>query len=491
MMSLYCCSPPHLLFRISQITTYVSKWIIKAKVVNKSKLSTFKNNNSFFSIDVTDVHGDSISCKFWGSAADKWFNNIELKKVYIFSKGRVSIANPKYNTVKHKYELTFNEDSEIHEVKDDGEIKIQKKISLVNLRDIKIATKETPFTADLIGIVKHIGTISNLKTKQGNDITKQNIIIVDDTKHSFEIAFWDSNVDLIRDEIKENEIYIFTNISIRNWNDMKNGTFGVTSSIEKIENLNEELKAKCTMISEWYNTNGKYEQFTNMRNILSNDVSQIPDKHYALSDVNDVLAKISGTYTLVGRIKRIYWKSKENEHRFYYPACTKCKKKLLSSGQDTSIDNDYETNANDEENIVYSCMNCDENNVKPFYNYTFNFLFMDFSGSITLRAFSDEGYNLLGKKAEELKSLDENTLDYLFNYDFLYKEYKVVVRVNQKVYNGIERVNFTAMRIFPQKHSDISYLLNEIQLLISKDNTANKNKRALNDDSHDAKKQKV
>ncbi|ANQ07241.1 Replication protein a large subunit [Plasmodium coatneyi] len=480
-----------LLFRISQITTYVSKWIIKAKVVNKTKLSTFKNNNSFFSIDVTDVHGDSISCKFWGSSADKWFNNIEMKKVYIFSKGRVSIANPKYNTVKHKYELTFNEDSEIHEVKDDGEIKIQKKISLVNLRDIKIATKETPFTADLIGIVKHIGPVSNLKTKQGNDIAKQNIIIVDDTKHSFEIAFWDSKVDLIKDEIKENEIYIFTNISIRNWNDMKNGTFGVTSSIEKIESLNEELKAKCTMISEWYNTNGKYEQFTNMRNILSNDVSQIPEKHYALSDVNDVLAKVSGTYTLVGRIKRIYWKSKENEHRFYYPACTKCKKKLLSSGQDNATDNDYEANPNDEESIVYSCMNCDENNVKPYYNYTFNFLFMDFSGSMSIRVFSDEGYNLLGKKAEELKSLDEDNLNYLFNYDFLYKEYKVVVRVNQRLYNGIERVNFTAIKISPQKHSDISYLLNEIQLLISKDNTPNKNKRALNDDSQDAKKQKI
>ncbi|KJP89466.1 hypothetical protein AK88_00909 [Plasmodium fragile] len=480
-----------LLFRISQITTYVSKWIIKAKVVNKTKLSTFKSNINFFSIDVTDVHGDSISCKFWGSAADKWFNSIELKKVYIFSKGRVSIANPKYNTVKHKYELTFNEDSEIHEVKDDGEIKIQKKISLVNLRDIKIATKETPFTADLIGIVKHIGAINNLKTKHGNEIMKQNIIIVDDTKHSFEIAFWDSNVNLIRDEIKENEIYVFTNISIRNWNDIKNGTFGVTSSIEKIENLNEDLKAKCTMISEWYNTNGKYEQFTNMRNILSNDVSQIPEKHYALSDVNDVLAKISGTYTLVGRIKRIYWKGKENEHRFYYPACAKCKKKLLSSTPDNAADNDYETNPNDEENIVYSCMNCDESNVKPYYNYTFNFLFMDFSGSINLRAFSDEGYNLLGKKAEELKNLDEDNLNYLFNYDFLYKEYKVVVRVNQKMYNGVERVNFTAMRIFPQKHSDISYLLNEIQLLISKDNTPNKNKRALNDDFHDTKKQKV
>ncbi|SBT70822.1 replication protein A1, small, putative [Plasmodium malariae] len=483
-----------LLFRISQITTYVSKWIIKAKVVNKSKLSTFKNNNSFFSIDVTDVHGDSISCKFWGSAADKWFNNIELKKVYIFSKGRVSIANPKYNTVKHKYELTFNEDSEIHEVKDDGEIKIQKKISLVNLRDIKIATKETPFTADLIGIVKHIGAVSNLKTKQGNDIIKQNIIIVDDTKHSFEISFWDNNVNLIENEIKENEIYIFTNISIRNWNDMKNGTFGVTSSIEKMENLNDELKNKCAVISQWYNTNGKYEQFTNMRNILSNDVTQIPDKHYALSDVNDVLTKVSGTYTLVGRIKRIYWKSKENEHRFYYPACTKCKKKLLSSGQESSLDNDYDNNVeanHDEENVVYSCMNCDENNVKPFFNYTFNFLFMDFSGSITLRAFSDEGYNLLGKKAEDLKSLDEDSLDYLFNYDFLYKEYKVVVRVNQKVYNGIERVNFTAMRIFPQKHSDISYLLNEIQSLITINSTSNKNKRSLNDDQHEAKKQKV
>lgn len=271
---------------------------------------------------------------------------------------------------------------------------------------------------------------------------------------------------------------------------MKNGTFGVTSSIEKMETLNEDLKGKCSKILQWYNTSGKYEQFTNMRNILSNDVTQIPDKYYSLSDVNDVLTKISGTYTLVGRIKRIYWKSKENEHRFYYPACTKCKKKLLSSGQDNSLDNNY-NDANEEENIVYSCMNCDENNVKPFYNYTFNFLFMDFSGSITLRAFSDEGYNLLGKKAEELKNLDDDTLDYLFNYDFLYKEYKVVVRVNQKVYNGIERVNFTAMRIFPLKHSDISYLLNEIQLLLTNNNATPKNKRTLNDDTNDTKKQKI
>ncbi|KYO00033.1 replication protein A1 [Plasmodium gaboni] len=479
-----------LLFRISQITTYVSKWIIKAKVVNKTKLSTFKNNNSFFSIDVTDVHGDSISCKFWGSSADKWFNAIELKKVYIFSKGRVSIANPKYNTVKHKYELTFNEDSEIHEVKDDGEIKIQKKISLVNLRDIKIATKETPFTADLIGIVKHIGTVSNLKTKQGNDIAKQNIIIVDDTKHSFEISFWDSNVNLIKEEIVENEIYIFTNINIRNWNDMKNGTFGVTSSIEKMENLNEELQAKCAKISQWYNNSGKYEQFTNMRNILSNDVTQIPDKHYAISDISDVLSKISGTYTLIGRIKRIYWKSKENEHRFYYPACMKCKKKLLSSGHDNNMDNEIDNQ--EEDSIVYSCMNCDENNVKPFYNYTFNFLFMDFSGSIILRAFSDEGFNLLGKKAEELKNLDEDTLDYLFNYDFLYKEYKIVVRVNQKAYNGIERVNFTAMKIFPLKPTDITPLLTEIQLLIANNNdNSHRAKRSLNDDTIDSKKQKL
>ncbi|VWU48245.1 replication protein A1, small [Hepatocystis sp. ex Piliocolobus tephrosceles] len=485
------------LFRVSQITTYVSKWLIKAKVVNKSKLSTFKNNNSFFSIDITDVHGDSISCKFWGASADKWFNIINLKKVYIFSKGRVSVANPKYSTVKHKYELTFNEDSEIHEVKDDGEIKIQKKISLVNLRDIKIATKETPFTADLIGIVKHIGQVTNLKTKQGNEVSKQNIIIVDDTKHSFEIAFWNNNVDLIRDLLKEDDIYVFTNISIRNWNDMKNGTYSVTSSIEQVDTLNDELKNKCNTILEWYNTTGKYEQFTNMKNVLSNDVTQTVEKHYSLTDVSDLLTKTAGTYTILGRIKRIYWKGKENEHRFCYPACTKCKKKLLSSEAVDENPNDYDHdgdnynfNKNDQ-NVVYSCMNCDESNVKPFYNYTFNFLFMDFSGSIPLRVFSDEGYSLLGQKAEDLKTVDDDSLNFLFDYEALFKEYKIVVRANVREYNGVERVNYTAMKIYPQKHSNISYFLNEIQLIMSASDNANKNKRSLNDDTHDAKKQKV
>lgn len=476
------------LFRISQITTYVSKWVIKAKVVNKTKLSTFKNNNSFFSIDITDVHGDSISCKFWGSSADKWFNLIELKKVYVFSKGRVAIANQKYSNSKHKYEIVFSEDSEIHEVRDDGEIQIKKKINLVTLRDIKTATKETPFTADLIGIVKHIGVPSMLKTKQGNEVQKQNIIIVDDTKHSFEISFWDNNVNLIQNELVEDEIYVFTNISIRNWNDMKNGTFNVTSSIEKVETLDDDIKKKCTDIHEWYKTEGKFEQFTNMKNVLANDITKLPEKHYALTDINEVATKVSGTYTVIGRVKKIFWKNKENEHKFYYPACLKCKKKLLINQQPEQEEYDYDRN----DEVSYTCMHCEESNVKPNYNFTFNFLLMDFSGVLILRAFAEEGYNLLGMKAEELKGLDDDSLDYLFNYDFLFKEFKMVVRVQQKVYNGVERTNFTAMRITPIGHLDLSYLVHEAETLLQDNKTLTKGKRALENetDAH-AKKQKV
>lgn len=477
-----------LLFRISQITTYVSKWVIKAKVVNKTKLSVFKNNNSFFSIDITDVHGDSIACKFWGTAADKWFNLIELKKVYIFSKGRVAIANQKYSSLKHKYEIVFSEDSEIHEVKDDGEIQIKKKINLVTLRDIKNAVKETPFTADIIGIVKFIGVPNMLKTKQGNEVQKQNIIIVDDTRHSFEISFWDNNVNLIQNELTEDQIYVFTNISIRNWNDMKSGTFNVTSSIEKVETLDDDIKKKCADIFEWYKSEGKFEQFTNMKNVLANDITKLPEKHYPLTDISEVAAKVSGTYTVIGRVKKIFWRNKENEHKFYYPACLKCKKKLLINQQQQGEDeHDYDRI----DDVSYSCMSCEENNVKPNYNYTFNFIFMDFSGALILRAFAEEGCNLLGMKAEELKGLDDDSLDFLFGYDFLFKEYKMVIRVQQKVYNGVERTNFTAMRIIPINSLDISYLVHEAEMLLS-DKTPQKGKRTLeNETDRSAKKAKA
>lgn len=474
---------------IGSLSPYLNTWNVKAKVVSKSKMKENQNpNKRFFSIVITDAQQDSMDCKFWGTVAVKWYDKIEVNKVYLFSNGKIAPANKYFNITKHDYDIVFNDNSEINEIKDNGEIKIEKKFSFVSLRDIKLAKKETPLTADIIGVVKHKGKIMMQKTKQGTEVRKQVIVVVDDTKHSFEIVFWEESTALIEEELQEDQLYIFTNISVRTWNDTKSGTFSTISTIEKIDTLKEDLKKKCMDIAKWYNETGKFEQFTNMRNVISGEISGVA-RHYPLSSIKDISNKVNGTYTLLGRVKRIFWKTKENEKRFMYPACPKCKKKVLSTNQAEQGGED--DMGGDDNDTMYSCMNCDDTNVKPTYQYSLNFVFFDPTGSLSLRAFGDEGAHLLGKNAESMKDMDDESLDFLFRYPSLYNQFKIVVRVNSKVYNGVERVNFNVYKIFPIKRYDNAYIL-ELQNLLKSLSPPTTAKRTLEQDTEgETKKQKI
>lgn len=55
---------------------------------------------------------------------------VSLLQVYVFSKGRINVANKRFSTLDNNYEITFNADADIRPVEDDGNIQAQKRLDL-------------------------------------------------------------------------------------------------------------------------------------------------------------------------------------------------------------------------------------------------------------------------------------------------------------------------------------------------------------------------
>jgi replication factor A1 len=49
------------------------------------------------------------------NAAERWHKKIEENKIYLFSNGRVAMANKKFTSIKNDFALTFGNDVEINE----------------------------------------------------------------------------------------------------------------------------------------------------------------------------------------------------------------------------------------------------------------------------------------------------------------------------------------------------------------------------------------
>jgi len=95
---------------IGEISSYHTKWTIKARVTAKGNIRTFSKGAStgkVFSVDLLDKEGGEIRATFFNDAVDKFESTLQIGKCYVFSRGNVKIANKQFNPCNHRYEITF------------------------------------------------------------------------------------------------------------------------------------------------------------------------------------------------------------------------------------------------------------------------------------------------------------------------------------------------------------------------------------------------
>jgi replication factor A1 len=176
---------------IAQLNMYQNKWVIRARLTAKSDVRTWSNakgEGSLFSVEMLDSSGFDVRGTFFKEGVDKWYNILEVGKVYTFTGGRLKVANMQWNTCKSNFEITFDQNSEIHLDNDNGDISAQ------NYEFCKIAeleAVEANKNVDVLAIVKMVGDpVTIISKKSGNELTKCDLTLVDDSEVEVNLTLW-------------------------------------------------------------------------------------------------------------------------------------------------------------------------------------------------------------------------------------------------------------------------------------------------------------
>lgn len=111
----------HLTHPIISLTPYQNRWIIRVRVMNKSPIRTWSNakgEGKLFSMDLMDESGE-IRATAFREMVDKYYDMIQVDKIYYISRGQLKVANKQYSTLKNDYEMTFSSDTIVQECHDD------------------------------------------------------------------------------------------------------------------------------------------------------------------------------------------------------------------------------------------------------------------------------------------------------------------------------------------------------------------------------------
>merc|ERR1712226_942020 len=141
------------IFPISSLTPYQNKWCIRARVTNKSDIRRWSNSRGeghLFSMDLLDESGE-IRATAFNEQCDKYYNTIEVGKLYYITSCTLKPANKQYSTLKNDYELTFSEASELIPCNDKDTASIPRtQFNFAQLGQITAEHKDE--TVDVIGI---------------------------------------------------------------------------------------------------------------------------------------------------------------------------------------------------------------------------------------------------------------------------------------------------------------------------------------------------
>lgn len=328
----------HLTLPIDSLSPYQNKWVIKARIMSKSIVRSWSNakgEGKLFSFDMCDESGE-IRATAFREQVDKFYEMLEVDKVYFISKCQLKAANKQYSKLNNDYEMTLTNDTVIQECTDVTQIPTIK-YSFVPINDI--ANMEAGNVVDLIAICKEAADIVNLTSKAGRDLTKREVVLVDQSDASITLTLWGDEARNF--EGFDQPVLLVKNAKIGEFGEGKSLGMAAGSSLK----LNPDLP-EGHRLRGWFDNGG-----------LKGDVKQLSSRtqgNYSTEWMNFNDAKLKN---LGAGDKPDYYQVKGFIHSVrsanaYYKACTTpdCNKKVI-----------------DQENGTFRCDKC--NIESPNFKY--------------------------------------------------------------------------------------------------------------------------
>jgi len=445
---------------ISELSTYQSRWTIKAKVTSKPPMRTFKKGangeGKVFSVDLCDRDGGEIRASFFNDAAAKFDDILKVGKVYTFSRGGVKVANKQYNQTNHRYELTFEKDAQIAEDASTDTFDIDIKYNFVDLRAVQ--SKQLPCRIDLCGVITESKPISSLTAKDGRELTKRDITIADDTATSMQVTLWGDKGKLPDSDYEGNPVIALKGILIKEFNGGRNGS----TSEAAVVSLRPDMPEAKRLEQWWSQGGGSTQSLVSLRgtggggkNLEQCTVSEMRRK-------SEQVGEQAEFYGVTARLSTVQTRKQGEQVPLHYSACA-----IEKEGQYGKLACNRRVDASG------FCAACNMAG-KTAIRLNTRCRFADFADGCWLTTFDEAAQVVLSLSSEKVAEIDgvecagREQLEMALKQNYFLDPLQLKVRAKLDMYMGEPRPNVSCVGAAPvnrRKHG--RKLLSEIQQMLA------------------------
>lgn len=421
---------------ISGLNMYSNRWVICAKITNKSEIRTWSNakgEGSLFSVVLLDSSGTDVKCTFFKEAVDKFYNLLEEGRVYAFSGGRLKVANMQYNTCKSQFEITFDQNSEIF-LQDDSE-DIQESYDFVKIASL--SEMEPSGFVDILAVVKSISDPSIIVSKKsGKEMTKCELTIEDDSGADVRLTVWGDLAVNAQTKFANSPVVAFKRARISDFGGRSLSGSGCSVD-PKIQQANQ--------LKNWWAIHGNKTQSRSLSSSgggargadpfeQRKTVSSIKEEQLGYNDKPDWLS-FKATITFLK-------KEKQGDEGAWYTACSNSGEPCKNMFKATQTSDGY-----------YHCDKCQQTSEKCVRRFIFSGTVADDTSTSWVSVFNEQAEQMFnGVTADQLyEKIAEGDRD---SYDSTFAkatctEWIIKCKVKQELVGDESRVKTSIVNVFP------------------------------------------
>ncbi|VDM30217.1 unnamed protein product [Hydatigera taeniaeformis] len=435
-------TPGGRVFSIQSLNPYQSRWTIRARVSQKGTIRTWQRNGregKLFSFTLLDSTGE-IRVTAFNSEVDKFYDSVEVNKVYYVSKASLKPANKQFNTTNNDYEMTLNTDSQIVAC-EDGEDVCVPSFSFNFVPIGKLDSYQPGDFVDIVGVVHDSGDVStvNIKSSQ-REVQKREVSLVDDSGCLVRLTLWGQ--EAVNFDGSNHPALVVKSAKLSDFNGRSLGTTVQSSVMVAPTDIPEANRLKG-----WYeNGGGSTSNFETYRGEAIGEPggegfigALAPRELNFLSDL-----EVPG---VGGQIKADFFTCKAavtflKKENFMYQSCTTegCQKKVLDLG-----------------NGLYRCEKCSRETPTYKWRLLLSVKISDMTGEHWITCFQNTAEVILGRSAEELgaikESKDENQMENVF-VNAIFKSWIFRLRAKVDTFNDESRLRVVAIEAKPVNFAD-------------------------------------
>nr|CAD7409853.1 unnamed protein product [Timema poppensis] len=423
---------------ISAVCPYNSAGRIKARVTLKTPIKTWSNargEGKLFSLNLVDESGE-IRATAFNESVDKFYESLEMNKVYYFSNYSVKPANKNFSNVNHDYEITFNSSTQVSPCLNDSDVPTTQ-FNFIPIN--KIAENDPTSFVDIIGVCKNVGDVVTFTARTTNkELKKRDITLVDQSNTSVSLTLWGSQAEEFDDTnqpviaVKAGRINEF------------GGGRSVSMTQASIMLVNPDIP-EAHRLKGWFDNYGVTQETVNISARTGTGGVGVDGNWMSFKEVHDA--------QLGGGEKPDYFNCKATvllvrSENATYRACPQgdCNKKVVDMGND-----------------MYRCEKCQAEYPNFKYRLLLSMCLGDWTSNQWVTCFQEVAEEILGVTAQEVGTA-ENTDQNMYNSFFknaTFKSFIFKLRAKMEFYNDERRLKVTIVQVKPINFKEYNITLME------------------------------